>query len=116
MEDLVFAAEASLDWEKLHNSSVLISGASGLIGTFIVDVLMYKNSHDGLNCKIYALGRNLRNAQERFSHYSQNEYFKFIPHDINIPLQNFDEKADTFFTLPATHTQEITQLILQAQF
>ena len=106
-EDLAFAAGFSLDWEKLHNSSIMISGASGLIGTFIVDVLMYKNFHDGLNCKIYALGRNLRKAQERFSDYSKNEYFTFIPHDINLPLQNFVDKADYIFHLASnTHPRD----------
>ena len=33
-----------LPWEKLANKTVVISGATGLIGTFLVDVLMRKNS------------------------------------------------------------------------
>ena len=69
LEDVQLTAGLNLNWDKLKDSTLLISGASGLIGTFIVDVIMYKNVHEGLNCRIYALGRNVKKAQERFSSY-----------------------------------------------
>lgn len=33
----------NLPWDKLKNCSILLTGASGLIGTMLVDVLMAKN-------------------------------------------------------------------------
>ena len=56
-EDVQKIAQLPLPWEKLQDASVLISGASGLVGTGLVDVLMQKNT-EGLNCIVYALGRN----------------------------------------------------------
>ncbi len=94
IEDVQLTAGLHLDWDKLKDSSILISGASGLIGTFIVDVIMYKNIHEGLNCRIYALGRNAWKAQERFSSYMNNEHFTFTAHDINSPLKDFHGTAD----------------------
>lgn len=81
-EDVAYTAALELPWEKLKDRSVLISGASGLVGSFLVDVIMKKNA-DGLNCKVYAVGRNAENARVRFEDYSSNEFFTFIAHDIN---------------------------------
>lgn len=80
LEDLNYVCNLNLPWEKLQNKSILISGATGLIGSFLVDVLMMKNQN-GLNCKVYALGRNEEKARERFD-YCWNSLV-FIPYDIN---------------------------------
>ena len=94
LEDVQLTANLNLSWDKLKDSTILISGASGLIGTFIIDVLMHKNLHEGLNCKIYALGRNSAKAHARFASYMNDEHFTFTAHDINYPLQRFDGTAD----------------------
>ena len=47
-EDTKYVASLDLPWEKLSNKSILITGASGLIGSFLIDALMEKNLH-GLN-------------------------------------------------------------------
>jgi len=88
LEDVKYVAELELPWNKLKNKSVLLSGASGLIGSFFVDVIMYKNINENFNCKVYALGRNQSKANERFANYLDNDCFEFITHDINKPLQN----------------------------
>lgn len=80
-EDIDYVVGLNLPWEKIENRSVLITGASGLIGSFLVDVLMQKN------CKIYALGRNAEKAKVRFSGYWENPNFEFVSHDMNLPLE-----------------------------
>jgi UDP-glucuronate decarboxylase len=85
-EDIRYAAALDLPWEKMKDSSFLISGATGLIGSFLVDVLMKKNLEEDLNCRIYALGRSEEKARKRFSYCYASEYFQFIPYDINEPL------------------------------
>lgn len=85
IEDIKYVAGLELPWEKLSKKSILITGASGLIGSFLIDVLMEKNLH-GLNCKVYALGRNLDKAKKRFEKYWESPLFDFVSHDINEPL------------------------------
>lgn len=85
-EDIEYVANLELPWEKLKNKSVLITGASGLIGSFLIDVLMRKNISE-LNCKIYALGRNVDKAKNRFEKYWTSPCFEFVSHDINEPLE-----------------------------
>lgn len=88
MEDAAYVAGLDLPWEKLRDRSVMLSGATGLVGSFLVDVLMRKNA-EGLNCTVYALGRNEQRARERFS-YCEDGKLVFIPYDINKPLVRDD--------------------------
>lgn len=88
-EDLNYVAGLGLPWDKLKNRSIFISGASGLIGSFLIDVLMQKN-HEGLNCMVYALGRSEQKAKSRFEYCWESGKFQFIPYDINLPLARDD--------------------------
>ena len=69
IEDIKNTAALDLPWDKLQNRTLMLSGATGLLGSFLVDVIMEKNAEDGLNCTVYALGRNRQKAEDRFSKY-----------------------------------------------
>lgn len=94
MEDVKYVTERNLPWDKLQDKKVLITGACGLIGSFVIDVLMEKNKSCGMNCKIYALGRNKDAAKARFANYWDDPLFSFLCHDVNNPLE---EKTDENF-------------------
>ncbi len=81
-EDIKGVCDVSLPWKKLSGKSVLISGATGLIGSFLVDVLLTK----GIDCTVYALGRSREKAEKRFSKWAGDKHLVFIPYDINRPL------------------------------
>ena len=82
VEDINRIASTQLPWEKLNNKMVLLSGATGLLGSFLVDVLMEKNQ-DGLNCMVYTLGRNQKKAEERFSRWWSDSHLAFLAYDVN---------------------------------
>ena len=90
MEDIHYVAGLSLPWEKLHDSSVVISGATGLIGSFLVDVILEKNINSDLDCKVYALVRNEEKARKRFSKFTEDSRFVFIPYDVKMPFVSDD--------------------------
>lgn len=103
-EDVKRTAALSLPWEKLKDSSVMISGATGLIGSFFIDVIMEKNENDSLNCKVLALGRNEEKARTKFPGYFGKPEFVFIPCDINEPLGKDTPHADYIIHLASnTH-------------
>ena len=85
--DIAGVANENLPWDKLTGKSLLLTGASGLIGTVLVDVLMKKNRDDKLNVKIYAAGRNENIARERFSDYLGDKNFEFVKLDVNAPIE-----------------------------
>lgn len=93
IEDIDYVAGLELPWEMLQGKSILISGASGLIASCLIDVIMNKND-DGLNCKMYALGRNVERAKKRFGKHWKNSLFEFISHDINEPLSMENDTVD----------------------
>lgn len=82
MEDVKAVAALELPWEKLKDKSLMLSGATGLIGSFLIDVILEKNIADGLNCMVYALGRNEQKARDRFSKFSEDPNLVFIPYDV----------------------------------
>lgn len=85
-DDVAFVAESDLPWDKLKGGSLLITGASGLVGSFLVDVIMYCNTHCAMDCSIVAIGRDAGKAEKRFSQYWNGRNFRFISHDMNLPL------------------------------
>ena len=90
IEDVKAVAALALPWEKLKDKSVMLSGATGLLGSFLIDVIMEKNVEDELNCTVYALGRNEQKAKERFSKYSSDAHLVFIPYDVKQPFVRDD--------------------------
>ena len=106
LEDINKVANLDVPWEKFKNSSILISGATGMIGSCFIDVIMKKNQ-EGLNCKIYALGRNEKHAEERFFYYKNSGLFHFIKYDIKKPFIKNDIKQIDYVIHLASNTHPI---------
>ncbi len=86
-EDVSRTAQLNLPWEKLRDSSILITGAAGMIASFLIDVLMVKNSgEDALHCHVMAMGRNPERAKKRFGIYWSSPDFEFVQGNVNEPV------------------------------
>lgn len=85
-KDIDEIVNLSLPWEKLRNKTILISGATGMIGTVIIDVIMTRNYRFNDNINTIAVARNNDFARERFCDYFENSNFLFVSHDINLPF------------------------------
>ena len=70
------------EFKELYNSTILITGASGLIGRCIVDILMKVNETKSANVKVIASVRNLENAKNIFKEYISKGKLELIKHDI----------------------------------
>lgn len=87
-ESIREAAGSGLEWSRLQGSSVLIAGATGLIGRCLVDLLMQKNRKDDLRCHIYAMSRSVRSAREVFPEdYFTCDDLTVVEHDVQKPLE-----------------------------
>ena len=91
-DDLRASASATVGIEKLFNSSVLISGASGLIGSFLADMLLYANERLDANITVYALGRDRRRLVARFGG-AKSDRIVYVEHDVTLPPK-FDFPID----------------------
>lgn len=86
MNDIQKVTQENLPWQNFNDKTVLITGATGLLGRFLIDVIMYLNNNSNINCTIIAIGRNIDKARAKFSEYWTSKNFSFITHDINFPL------------------------------
>lgn len=87
-EDLEYITSASfIDWKKLDNKTVFVTGATGLIGYTFVSALQYRNLKYQSNIKIIALVRNITKAKEKFvEQLKQNLSLKFVIGNVeNLP-------------------------------
>ncbi|WP_085681168.1 NAD-dependent epimerase/dehydratase family protein [Limosilactobacillus reuteri] len=75
------------DLNKLHNKTIMITGATGMIGSCIIDILMLQNKLNNLNCHIIAIGRNGKKARMRFHSFWNLKNFAFIQTDVNKEIQ-----------------------------
>ena len=107
MEDIKYVADLHLPWEKLYNAEILISGSTGLIGSFLVDLIMYRNWAYAMNCKIFAMGRNETRAKKRFSYCYEDNNFSFLSHDIQKPLRLPECGAITYVLHLASNTHPL---------
>lgn len=99
----------NIDWKKLDGSKILVIGAAGLIGTYMIDLIMRINQRDGLHISVIAAGRNKRKLIERFFEYSDNSCFSYVIVDINAPI-TYNEDVDYIFHLASnTHPLAYSQ-------
>lgn len=67
--------------DQLNEKSILITGATGLIGVHLIDVLMRMGT-----VKVYAVGRSKSRAKLRLGEYYSNPLFTFIEQDVSRPF------------------------------
>lgn len=71
-------------WEKLEGKTVFLSGASGMIGSFLVDAIMLRNRELPFEKRTHILGfvRNLEKAKARFVPWLGKRELILTLHDI----------------------------------
>ncbi|MBN9299409.1 MAG: NAD-dependent epimerase/dehydratase family protein [Filimonas sp.] len=92
-EDVEKVIAGMSGWERFRNKVVLISGASGFLPAYMVEVLMHLNSAYNMNVKVIALVRNIDKAHKRFEHFLSNALLQIEQHDVCLPYST-QEKID----------------------
>lgn len=83
IEDIQIAAKADIPWNKLSGKNILVTGATGLIGSCVVEILM---SRENIDYHVYASGRNESRVYKLFAGYQKSPFFHFVKHDVVEPL------------------------------
>ena len=86
---------------KLTGSKFLITGATGMIASVIIDILMYYNNtiiESSKGIHIIAVSRNEVKARERFAAYWDSTFFTYLSQDIS---QSLPELGDVDYILHA---------------
>ncbi len=81
-EDLIYAV-SQLDPSYFNQKRILITGATGMIGSCIIDILLKMCETANIECSILAAGRNEEKFKKRFFNISEKSGLEFIKMDFS---------------------------------
>lgn len=87
--DIENIANLSINWAECSGKTLLFTGATGMIASVMIDILMchnLKSASDEQGIFIIAVSRDEKKAKERFGEYWDNPFFRYVSHDITQPL------------------------------
>lgn len=94
-EDIFNILSSTLvDWEQFTHRRILITGITGLIGSYLFETLSeLAIGQNFTKIEIFGLARNGAAAKKRFAHLLKHSFIHLVVHDITAPppaLPNFD--------------------------
>lgn len=72
-EARVIAADKAIDWERLAGATVLVTGATGLVGSACVRALLERNRSFGADMRVLALVRDAEKAAQVLAGYGPED-------------------------------------------
>lgn len=82
MEEMKDIFHRDIEWDMLDNSRVLITGAYGMLASYIVFFLYYLCKYKKMNIQILIQGRNKDKAREKFGNLLDKDYVEYTSMDI----------------------------------
>lgn len=80
-KELADSIHRVVNFDKLRDSSIMVTGATGLIGSYIVDLLQVYNEECNANISIYATGRSMQRLNVRFDG-DDDKLLTLVEHDV----------------------------------
>jgi UDP-glucuronate decarboxylase len=66
-QDLETLWSASIEWDYLKNKTIVVTGATGMIATYFVFMLLYLNEKYNYNIQLLLLARNKNKLEQIFA-------------------------------------------------
>ena len=110
-EDIQQIINKELPWEQLYGKTILITGATGMLASYMVytiSVLNQKNLKLSDQIKVILLVRDIRKAYDKFSPYFEKEMLDIIEWDGT--KVNIDQKID--YIIHAASTADSSQYLI----
>jgi len=86
LDDLLYVCSLPLHFKELSGKNILITGATGLIGCFLTDVLVMMNRCNSLDMQITVFCRDKLKAHGIFGDYIYEKWFNIIEGDLSKPF------------------------------
>lgn len=90
--DLDTAIVHSVNIDKLQNKNVLITGATGTIGSYVADMLLRYNQKNNANIKVCLAGRSIEKLKSQYSYWN-DENLSIVEYDVTTNI-SFDFDPD----------------------
>ena len=93
-EDMEILSNSNLPFHQYRNSTFLITGSTGLIGSLLIKNLLFCNKKFSLNLKIIAVIRNEKKAKNIFKEYLTDAALTFYHADLRTDELNITCSLD----------------------
>ena len=103
VEDVKRVATLDLPWGKLRGKTILVTGGTGLIGSFLIDVLNAAK----LGCNVLLFGRSEDKAKTRFAEYWNGGWIRFVKWDAGTAALPVVEQAVDYVLHLASNTHPV---------
>lgn len=90
MEDIYIR---NINWKELDGKTILLTGAYGMLASYVVYYLMYLHYFKNIDVRLIALVRNKEKFIRRFRNIQGIESVQIIQNDLSQPV-NFDSQID----------------------
>ena len=97
-EDLRLMAEEHLDWHQFDDKTILVTGATGMLATYISYFLLYLREEKGIGLRLLALCRTKSKAEKIFKDFLDKPFFELMLQDVCEPIQ-YEGNIDYIFHL-----------------
>lgn len=88
LNDLQKIFDSDIDWSIFYNKTILITGASGFLPAYLVEIFLYVNrKNPEANINLIALVRNKEKAVVRFEHLIDDPNLLVIEQDVCEPVE-----------------------------
>lgn len=94
--DLDIIMNSAVNWQMYRNKVVLITGATGRLGRYIVETMINIDLNYNLNMRIIGLARSQKKIKEVFENELNFPNVDMLVQDINEEI-NYDGKIDYIF-------------------
>lgn len=85
-EDLQRMRQAGLPWEQLDGKTVLVTGATGMLASYIIWLLLSLREQAGIRVSVIALCRDAQKAEAYFGPFAGKPYFRLMLQDVCEPI------------------------------
>ncbi len=85
-EDLANAIHSVNNYQQLNGKKFLVTGATGMLGAFVIDMLMYMNDTEKADIEVWALGRDEDKLHRRFVSSAESDKLHFVIQDVTESL------------------------------
>lgn len=96
LEDLDFICGTELDWQDLEGCTCLVTGANGMLATYMIYALMHRNLKHGNHIRVVGLSRNMDEMKAKFSEFASHPDFILLQQDVCDRIR-YDGPVDYLF-------------------
>ena len=85
--DLDIIRRGISNWNMYRNKTILVTGATGRLGRYVVETLVDVDLKYNLNLRVVGMARNIQKAKDVFGELLEFPNVSFIYQDVNTPIE-----------------------------